>query len=210
MALSPTLGKAKSQNSVLSGFGNTRYGAATRQFHSELPAAKYQVMNVATPFPRIPHSKTDGSAIGFLTIFEHAPFAAARCNSQGFILEINPAFRRSFDPELLEQSALRMCDLFPLSNRAAAESGLSDLFNFNLESIDLEWNSGVPSSMPSRWTGWRVPPTGNEPAQAILMDKAGRSALSPVPIEESLLQAQRWERRSDVSQAEWFTTSTIF
>jgi signal transduction histidine kinase len=86
-----------------------------------------------------------------------------------------------------------MFDLFPLSNRAAAESGLSDLFNFNLESIDLEWNSGVPSSMPSRWTGWRVPPTGNEPAQAILMDKAGRSALSPVPIEESLLQAQRWE-----------------
>jgi signal transduction histidine kinase len=106
---------------------------------------------------------------------------------------MNPAFRRSFNFDLVEQPTLRLGDIVPLSERASAESGLRDLFACNLESVEIAWTPVAPSSIPAKWTAWRIPALGSEPAQALLMEKKGTAAPPPVAVEDSLLQAQRWE-----------------
>ncbi len=149
-------------------------------------------MSTATPFPRTPRPKLDNFVSGFRPIFEHSPFAVARFSSQGFILEMNPAFRRSFKLHSV-QPETQLCDLLPSSGQTSAESALRDLFARNLESVDIECNPVPASSIPANWTAWRIPPSATEPAHALLMEKAGPAAKTPVVVEDSLLQAQRWE-----------------
>jgi signal transduction histidine kinase len=107
-------------------------------------------------------------------------------------MEMNPILRRGIDPEVAHRPALRLTDLFAPADRASAESALRDLFACNLESICIEGNSEAPASAPASWTAWRLPEASGEPSHALLVANR-REPASPGTVEESLLQAQRWE-----------------
>ncbi|MGA9257886.1 MAG: PAS domain-containing protein, partial [Candidatus Sulfotelmatobacter sp.] len=74
-------------------------------------------MSTATPFPWSELSVTENAETGFRSIFERAPIAAARCNPEGVIIEMNPAFEQALDPDLANQQILRLCDLVPAEDR---------------------------------------------------------------------------------------------
>ena len=167
-------------------------------------------MNTATPFPWIEPLAAEIAGSGFRSIFEHAPLAAARCNPQGAIVEMNPAFRQALGGGFAGQGIVRLYDLVPPENRATAESLLRDLFDSTRDSIfipgaeflkddrkdgpgDVRKDGRKDSLLrPSRtnWTAWRLPQSGQEPIHALLIAEPNRN---PTPREEDLLQAQRWE-----------------
>jgi len=156
-------------------------------------------MNTATPFPWSDLSVEGHAGTGFRSIFEHAPIAAARCNRQGVILEMNPAFARALDhravdPQLAIKGSLRLCDLVSPQDRDTTESLLRELFDSTRTSIHIEGRNpeghAVHGLAGTQWTAWRLPGSGEERSQALLIaDRPGDVA----PVEGRLLQAQRWE-----------------
>jgi signal transduction histidine kinase len=132
--------------------------------------------------------------MGFRSIFEHAPLAAARCNPQGVIVEMNPAFEQSLDPSLADGRSLRLYDLLPPETRETTELLLRDLFNSTRDSIRMAGaHAGKDAGLrlaKTNWTAWRLPQSGQNPTHALLIAEPNRDA---VPIEDGLLQSQRWE-----------------
>jgi len=151
-------------------------------------------MNTATPFPW-PELGAESTRTSFRTIFEHAPLAVARCNPQGVIVEMNPAFERTLRRDAASGRELRLCELVRPQERDKAEMLLRDLLDSRCDSFDLEATAAVHGQAIPRWTAWRQPGCGNEPNHALLIaqhrsvDQAG----DMVPAEEGLLQTQRWE-----------------
>ncbi|MGB8987200.1 MAG: ATP-binding protein [Candidatus Sulfotelmatobacter sp.] len=147
-------------------------------------------MNTATPFPWTEPNAAKTSETVFRSIFEHAPVAAARCNSEGVIVEMNLAFEHSVDPGPSDKRSLRVYDLVPPDHRGATESLLRELLNSTRDSIRMRGSELEPGMEARTWTAWRLPAFGREPAHALLIaDPDGEIG----PIEESLLQSQRWE-----------------
>lgn len=71
-------------------------------------------MNSATPFPCPELSAEEkGSTTTFRDFFEHAPVAVARCNPQGVIVEMNPAFERTLDRVWLADACYDSANWFP-------------------------------------------------------------------------------------------------
>lgn len=82
-------------------------------------------MNTATPFPRPEIVATENHRTTFHAIFEHAPIAVARCNPQGVIVEVNPAFERTL-PRTVDRGvaggrSFRLCELVRPQDRDRAE-----------------------------------------------------------------------------------------
>lgn len=147
-------------------------------------------MNRATPFPWTEHNADEAAETAFCSIFEHAPVAAARCNSEGLIVEMNLAFEQSVPPGLSEKRALKVYDLVPHEHRGATESLFCELLNSTRDSIRLRGAEDEPGMEPRTWTGWRLPASGKEAVHALLMADPDAEIG---PSEESLLQSQRWE-----------------
>ncbi|MFZ0772828.1 MAG: ATP-binding protein [Candidatus Sulfotelmatobacter sp.] len=152
-------------------------------------------MNAATPFPRSDFSEAENAGTGFRSIFEHAPVAAARCNRQGVIVEMNPAFEQALELELRNKRSFRLCDLVSPQDRHTTELRLSELFDCTRDSIRIEGRNreGCNAALGlavTNWTAWRLPGFVEEPTHALLI--ADRN-YDVGPVEESLLQSQRWE-----------------
>lgn len=138
-------------------------------------------MNTATPFPWTERTSTETAETSFRSIFEYAPVAAARCNRQGVIVEMNSAFERSLDSSVAKKPCLRLYDLVPLENRAVTESHLDELLESKRESFRI----------PQRnWAIWRMSKPGGEPDEALIIAE-GHGDI--VPHGEEWLQSQRWE-----------------
>ncbi|MGC2550125.1 MAG: ATP-binding protein [Candidatus Sulfotelmatobacter sp.] len=147
-------------------------------------------MNTATPFPWTEQNVAETTETAFRSIFEHAPVAAARCNSKGVIVQMNSAFERVMDSGLSEKRSLEIYDLVPPEHRGATESLLCELLDSTRDSIRVQAAGGEAGMRPKTWTGWRLPAYGKEAVHALLMgDPDGEIG----PVEESLLQSQRWE-----------------
>jgi signal transduction histidine kinase len=142
-------------------------------------------MNTATPFPWTEQADSKTAGSGFRSIFEHAPLAAARCNPQGVIVEMNSAFERVLDPVLANKHALRLCDLVAPEERSATESLLRDLLASTCDSIRVAGSDAMKMS----WTAWRLPHSGEAAHALVLGEPSGNAVLA----EEGLLQSQRWE-----------------
>jgi signal transduction histidine kinase len=147
-------------------------------------------MNAATPFPWSDPPVGDSARTSFRSIFEHSPVAAARCDQTGVILERNLAFEQALDPELVHQSSLGLRDLVSLQERDATESLLRELFDGVRDSIRMDGGTATPSLVPTNWTAWRQPGTGDEATHLFVIGERTRMMGPP---EDSLLQAQRWE-----------------
>jgi signal transduction histidine kinase len=150
-------------------------------------------MNTATPFPWSDFPAAENAGTGFRSIFELAPVAAARCNRQGAIVEMNPAFQQALELDLRNKRALRLCDLVSPQDRETTESRLGELFDCTHDSIRIAGRSmeGCNAALAvTHWTAWRLPGI-EEPAHALLI--ADRSYEIGPMEEENLLQSQRWE-----------------
>jgi signal transduction histidine kinase len=151
-------------------------------------------MNTATPFPWTEQPAALAPETGFHSIFEHAPLAAARCNPQGLILEMNPAFEQALAPGFLDHRSLRLFDLLPPEDRETTELLLKELFNSTRNSVRIvgahaRKDAGLRLAN-TIWTAWRLPQSGQDPAHALLIAEPARDT---VPVEQDLVQAQRWE-----------------
>ncbi|HWW16665.1 MAG TPA: ATP-binding protein [Candidatus Dormibacteraeota bacterium] len=145
-------------------------------------------MNTATPFPW-PVSSEESTRTTFRAIFEHAPVAVARCNPQGMIVEMNPAFERTLDRGVASRRSLRLCELVRPQDREKTELLLSDLLASRRDRIRIEASGAGPGQSSALWTAWRQPSGAGEPDHALLIAEPSPA----VPAEEGLLQTQRWE-----------------
>ncbi len=147
-------------------------------------------MNTATPFPWSELSASENTRTTFRAIFEHAPIAVARCNSQGVIVEMNPAFERTLDRGVAGRRLLRLGELVRPEDRDKTELLLLDLLDSRRDSIAIETRSPAPGQASAKWTAWRQPGCAGEPDHALLIAEQSSGAA---PAEESPLQTQRWE-----------------
>jgi signal transduction histidine kinase len=151
-------------------------------------------MNTATPFPWTGPPAAENVRTGFRSIFEHAPLPATRCNPQGVIIEMNSAFAQALQAGFADQRALRLSDLVAPDDREATESLLHNLLDCTCDSIRLAGRNtaknGQAGLAVTNWMAWRLPGCGEEPNHALLI---AETKLDSAPLEEGLLQAQRWE-----------------
>ncbi len=147
-------------------------------------------MNTATPFPWSDAPAGDNPSRTFRAAFEHAPIAVARCNGQGVIVEMNPAFERTLDRGVASRRRLRLGELVRPQDRDNLESQLRDLLDSRRDSIDIEAPGAGRGQTSAKWTAWRQPGCAGEPDHALLVVERSSDA---VPAEPGLLQTQRWE-----------------
>ncbi len=147
-------------------------------------------MNTATPFPWAVISAAENTRTTFRAIFEHAPIAVARCNAQGEIVEMNPAFKRTLDRGVASRQSLRLGEMVVPQDRDKTESLLRDLLASRRDRIGIEVTGAGHGQVRAKWTAWRQPGCAGEPDHALLIAEQTGDGL---PAEESRLQTQRWE-----------------
>jgi len=149
-----------------------------------------RTVNTATPFPWSGSSTGETRSTPFRAAFEHAPIAVARCNPQGLIVEMNPAFERTLDRSLASRRRLQISELVRPQDRDKTELLLRDLFASRRESIGIEAQGAGHGQTGAKWTAWRQTGSAGDPDHALLMVERSNNTA---PAEESWLQTQRWE-----------------
>src|SRR5580658_6824547 len=152
-------------------------------------------MNAATPFPEPEFPAVEDAATTFRAVFDHSPLAVARCNPEGVIVEMNPAFERSLDRGVSHRRCLRLGELVRPQDRAKTDLLLRDLLESKCDSIAIEIRDAGHAQTTTQWTAWRQPGCGGSADHALLFaEKAiAEQTRDVVPSEENLLQTQRWE-----------------
>jgi two-component system cell cycle sensor histidine kinase/response regulator CckA len=143
--------------------------------------------------PSLPWSQPPlpaGAGTGFRSNFEQAPVPAVCCNSQGIVIETNPAFDQTFPRGALCSSSLRLHDLVALQDLEATESLFRDLLEGSRRSFRVEGRLADGGAV-THWTAWRVAASGDIPIQVLLM--AEERGPETDPAMQDSLQAQRWE-----------------
>lgn len=142
----------ESESDGVSCYGNTEVLGNVLEFLLALLPRHIISMSTVTPFPWSELPATENTETGFRPIFERAPMAAARCNPQGVIVEMNPAFEQAVNPLLLQQRVLRLSDLVPAEDRDTTESLLHALLGATCDRIRVVGRKeGVPKM------GWKLP-----------------------------------------------------
>lgn len=147
-------------------------------------------MNTATPFPWSELSPEQNTRTTFRAVFEHSPVAVARCNQQGVITEMNPAFRRSLGRGVASRRSLLLCELVRPQDREKTQLLLRDLLAAKCDRIAIEARVSGHGNATAKWTAWRQPGCEGEPDHALLIAEANTATI---PASDDLLQAQRWE-----------------
>jgi PAS domain S-box-containing protein len=155
-------------------------------------------MNAATPFPWSELAAGETAGTTFRSIFEHAPVAVARCDREGVIIEMNPAFQRTvlrtLDRDIAGKRSLHLCELMCPQDREKTEALLRDLLEARRDHFGMESKISSPGQASAKWTAWRQPGCDGRPDHALLMADQGEDTIpATVPPEDSLLQTQRWE-----------------
>jgi two-component system cell cycle sensor histidine kinase/response regulator CckA len=155
-------------------------------------------MSTATPLPWQEPGARESAKTNFRAIFDHAPVAVARCNPQGEILEMNPAFKRSLKDDAAAKRGSPFAELVCQQDREKAESLFRQLRNFERESVSIQASASAEGGSGASWTAWRLPDSANESEFNVLVarhtgDSEVGSGKADLPGEESFVQAQRWE-----------------
>lgn len=144
-------------------------------------------MTIAAPFPLAELSATENSQTRFGAIFELAPVPAARCDSTGVLLEMNPAFRRSLTPDLASRHPLHLSEIVSPQEREKSKALLRNLLDSHCR-LDVE-RAALASVSGMRLSLWRE--SSDEAGFGHLL-VIGEASVEP-PAAEVELQAQRWE-----------------
>jgi signal transduction histidine kinase len=155
-------------------------------------------MNTATPFPWSELASEEPTRTTFRSLFEHAPVAVARCNRQGAIVEMNPAFQRTvartLDRDIAANTSLHLCELIPPEDRDKTEALLRDLLDARRDHFGVEARLSGSGQASAKWTAWRHPGCDGTADHALLVaDRSEDTVPATVPAEEGFLQTQRWE-----------------
>jgi two-component system, cell cycle sensor histidine kinase and response regulator CckA len=122
--------------------------------------------------------------------FENAPFAWAHCQRTGNVTECNPALRKRLGGTLEMAQSFRFADFIHPHDRARAERLLSELFERQGQSFQIESLTLGEEVRPVRWTVWRVPALDGNPDYAhVLADDVPREPEAA----QRLRQAERLE-----------------
>ena len=113
-------------------------------------------------------------------MFEHAPIAAACCDSQGVIVEMNPAFKHALRARLGEKRLLRLFDLIPPQDYSALEPLMRDLLDASRDSIRLQIKNAAHGLANTNCTVWRF--AGAAAHTLLIAEPSAENA----PAEESL------------------------
>ncbi len=148
-------------------------------------------MSTATPFPWPAVPSRDDSRSEFRAVFEHAPIAVARCNSQGSIVEMNPAFEEIFGLEGINRRALPIGELAGAECAEMLESGMRSVLDCERDWIEVETRSSVRPSEKIKWKAWREPGSRSAGDHALLM--AERVSSADVVWVKNQLQSERWQ-----------------
>jgi PAS domain S-box-containing protein len=157
-------------------------------------------MSTATPLPWPGSSARESAKTDFRAIFEHSPFAVARCNPQGEILEMNPAFERNWKGAA-GKLGLHFSELVSERDREKADFLFRELRDFERETVSIRASAsanGDDGQTGAGWTAWRLPDCAREDEFSVLIV---RDTVEPkigdpnenAGGEESLLHAQRWQ-----------------
>ncbi len=157
-------------------------------------------MSTATPLPWQEPGARESAKTNFRAIFDHAPVAVVRCNQQGEVLEMNPAFARSL--RLKNDAAIKRGSLFAelvcQQDREKTEFLFRQLRNFERESVSIPASASPDGSSGASWIAWRLPDGANESEFDVLVarhtsDSEVGGGKGDLPGEEIFVQAQRWE-----------------
>ncbi len=137
--------------------------------------------------PTFPWPEFDAQSVetDFRFIFEHAPIPAARCNQQGIILQMNPAFEQVLNRKKNLSDRLRVGDVVGSDDHETTDRLLREVFEGKRPAAHIEKNK--PNC---GWTFWRVRGGNGELTQVLLL---ADSSLDADFVPNDLLQAQRWE-----------------
>lgn len=120
--------------------------------------------------------------------------AVARCNSEGAILEMNPAFEQTLDPAIDCRSLLHFRELVHPQEREKTDLLLRDLINAKRDAFRIEAENAGAAQPGAKWTAWRQAGLAGEPGYGLLIAPATTEPANPIPpSSESLLQTHRWE-----------------
>jgi two-component system, cell cycle sensor histidine kinase and response regulator CckA len=143
-------------------------------------------MSAAAEFPWTPQdAKTD-----LRLLFANAPVGLAQCQRPGTITAMNPALERMLGGRPKLGRSLHLADLIAREEHPETERLLSELFEGERESFQIESKTGLGNERLLRWTAWRVPgPNGTSDYALALAEDATASQEA----EKRLRQAERLE-----------------
>jgi two-component system, cell cycle sensor histidine kinase and response regulator CckA len=159
-------------------------------------------MSTATPLPWQEPSARESAKTSFRAIFEHAPIAVARCNPQGEIIEMNPAFGRILEDHAAGKRGLQFADLVCQEDRAKTEFLFRQLRDSARESVSIRASASADGRAGANWTAWRLPDCAGESEFAVLVARHAMESVVGVGSEDlhgdlqeedSVIHAQRWE-----------------
>jgi two-component system cell cycle sensor histidine kinase/response regulator CckA len=122
-------------------------------------------MNAATPFPW----PAEDSESGLGVLFEQAPVAIAQCGRHLTLAAANPAMEQMLGDDA--KRPLHIGDLIHPEDRHETEKLLREMLAGERGSFQIEKRilSSNGSSVPVRWTAWRVPASAGKPVYGLIM-----------------------------------------
>ena len=122
--------------------------------------------------------------------FENAPFAWAQCQCDGSVTELNPALRKRLGDTLEMSQSFRFGDFIHPRDRSQGERLLSELFERQRQSFQIESLTLGEEVRPVRWTVWRVSDLNGNPDYALVL---ADDVPKDVEAAQRLRQAERLE-----------------
>jgi len=122
--------------------------------------------------------------------FENAPFAWAQCQRDGSVTELNPSLRKRLGDTLEMSQSIRFGDFIHPRDRSRGERLLSELFERQRQSFQIESLTLGEEVRPVRWTVWRVSDLNGNPDYALVL---ADDVSKDVEAAQRLRQAERLE-----------------
>ena len=124
------------------------------------------------------------------SLFATAPFALAQCQRAGNITALNPALEHMLGGRSRIARSLCFGDLIHPQDRAEAKRLLSELFDRQRDSFQMDSQTTGANSRPVRWTAWRVSGiNGNADYALASAEDAPRNS----EVQQRFRQAERLE-----------------
>ncbi|HSK42717.1 MAG TPA: ATP-binding protein, partial [Candidatus Binatia bacterium] len=122
-------------------------------------------------------------------LFDCAPLGLAQCDRQGNITALNPALEQLLGGGSWNARSLCFADLIHHQERAEGERLFHELFEQKRDSFHLD-SKAAGTSIPVRWTAWRVPGANGEPDYALAL---AEHASQDQEAAQRLRQAEKLE-----------------
>jgi PAS domain S-box-containing protein len=140
-------------------------------------------MSAAAEIPWMPDPKTE-----LERMFADAPLAVGQFHPLGTLTALNPALQRMLGARAKAGRPPSLLDLIHPGNRAESERLMSELFEGDRDSFEID--SASPNGGKLRWTAWRVSGVNGQADFALAL---AHDNSATIEAEQRLRQAQKLE-----------------